>query len=1072
MGEVLSYTKGRYKVHYDRQCGAAASHKDYFYKATEMPRLLKTTAAVPGTRLEIYWPQEKRYYKALIKTEHPRKRENYLICYEERKNNTDREWIDLHRHKFRILEVPLNNAMRCEKESSYVHKEHPKEVVVVQRDQADENDDSGSDSWGKITTKCTDDRRHGDNLLQRTGGSNTINMDLHNNEADDDISPRNVLSSHFPQMKQICSSVLVGDESEKSSLDFSPKCLPVTRGVIIGNHGQPASAVTRGSDDIDGKQIESNGGTFHRFSERVSPGSTSTSRSVVNVSECEVISPNLVKSFSNDGQSDNDVDKAVTRNSPSESNQLKCEKIILDRTCSAESSVSALEKYDTKEHGNEYEEGVIIDPDSDPATRSAVCSLIEVGSRVAVYWDHDKNFFPGTITDRSFRGKPFFLEYDDGDEEWIDLRKHRFRLLPSKVNSSDPTDLNSSRSRRRCSNTSEDATVVKKKNQQSLESLSKNCKTSTNALELRGTRSATRSHADRSKLHPKARNDLRPKRVIYKKIVVDSSESSASEEEYDKISSLRTNRKKRPIGRRDQVDDDIAKISVGSRVAIWWGGDKQYYNGVVHRQRNRIKPFYFVYDDGLQEEWIDFKQHKFKLLSDKALSRNDKKGNEEKEKDTLHEELEFSSKPGMKRGRSTTVVKQRHNSPSSQKKQRTGKEMESRSSADSLQHGSKGDSTVDLYNNITVGTRVAVYWEGDSKYYEGVVTRERKDSKRRHYLEYDDGEAAHWIDFREHWVRELPDDEQTRTRKSNSKTEVKRKAGNVESPAKQKVKISTASSDAAKRKVEKVPTKQKVEGSISASAAGKRKIGKVQGADKQKLESSSVAGKRKVEKVPTKQKDAKSRSASDAANRKVEKVPARQKIGKSCSTSDAVTRKVEEVQRSAKQKVEDSCDASNVKIGSRVEIWWTGDEAFYKGTVTKIASRMFFVKYDDGEEEWVSFTQQIFRILDTNVNKHSKNQVQVVIDDEMDSDLDDNATSESSDSEDHLAYDDFIFGKVDNLRVGSRISVWWTGNKRYFDGTIKKIDERPGTRRPFFIKYDDHDEEWTDLRRRYYRVLG
>ena len=65
-------------------------------------------------------------------------------------------------------------------------------------------------------------------------------------------------------------------------------------------------------------------------------------------------------------------------------------------------------------------------------------------------------------------------------------------------------------------------------------------------------------------------------------------------------------------------------------------------------------------------------------------------------------------------------------------------------------------------------------------------------------------------------------------------------------------------------------------------------------------------------------------------------------------------------------------------------------------------------------------------------------------------------------------YKDFVYGVVDDVRVGSKLSVWWPGEKKYFDGKVTKIDN---SRKPYFIKYKDGDEEWTDLRRRYFRIL-
>jgi hypothetical protein len=55
---------------------------------------------------------------------------------------------------------------------------------------------------------------------------------------------------------------------------------------------------------------------------------------------------------------------------------------------------------------------------------------VQIGTRVSVYWDGEDTFFEGTITaERPGKKKRFYLEYDDGDEEWINLRKHTWRLL-------------------------------------------------------------------------------------------------------------------------------------------------------------------------------------------------------------------------------------------------------------------------------------------------------------------------------------------------------------------------------------------------------------------------------------------------------------------------------------------------------------------------------------------------------------------------------------------------------------------------------------------------------------------
>jgi hypothetical protein len=55
---------------------------------------------------------------------------------------------------------------------------------------------------------------------------------------------------------------------------------------------------------------------------------------------------------------------------------------------------------------------------------------VEIGSRVAVLWPDDDTYYGATVTqERNDKKKSFYLEYDDGEREWIDLRQHKFRLL-------------------------------------------------------------------------------------------------------------------------------------------------------------------------------------------------------------------------------------------------------------------------------------------------------------------------------------------------------------------------------------------------------------------------------------------------------------------------------------------------------------------------------------------------------------------------------------------------------------------------------------------------------------------
>ncbi|CAB9531459.1 TUDOR [Seminavis robusta] len=57
---------------------------------------------------------------------------------------------------------------------------------------------------------------------------------------------------------------------------------------------------------------------------------------------------------------------------------------------------------------------------------------VKVGSQVAVFWPEDDQYYAATVVehrDSSTHRKPLYIEYDDGDAEWIDLSEHVFRPI-------------------------------------------------------------------------------------------------------------------------------------------------------------------------------------------------------------------------------------------------------------------------------------------------------------------------------------------------------------------------------------------------------------------------------------------------------------------------------------------------------------------------------------------------------------------------------------------------------------------------------------------------------------------
>ena len=53
---------------------------------------------------------------------------------------------------------------------------------------------------------------------------------------------------------------------------------------------------------------------------------------------------------------------------------------------------------------------------------------------------------------------------------------------------------------------------------------------------------------------------------------------------------------------------------------------------------------------------------------------------------------------------------------------------------------------------------------------------------------------------------------------------------------------------------------------------------------------------------------------------------------------------------------------------------------------------------------------------------------------------------------------------IDKLELGSRIAVYFPYEKEYYTGSLPKNGNVSAQKGRHYIKYDDGDKEWTDLR--------
>jgi len=131
--------------------------------------------------------------------------------------------------------------------------------------------------------------------------------------------------------------------------------------------------------------------------------------------------------------------------------------------------------------------------------------------------------------------------------------------------------------------------------------------------------------------------------------------------------------------------------------------------------------------------------------------------------------------------------------------------------------------------------------------------------------------------------------------------------------------------------------------------------------------------------------------------------------------------------------IESISDVSNVKKGSRLSFYTEEDQLYESWNVVKTDpknKKAFWIENDKGVKEWTDdITSYDFAILDS-------------------------ISPES----------------IDALSVDCRLFVWWPGEKKFYSATLKRVDRRL-LKRPHYLKYDDGDKEWTNLRDRYFELV-
>lgn len=122
--------------------------------------------------------------------------------------------------------------------------------------------------------------------------------------------------------------------------------------------------------------------------------------------------------------------------------------------------------------------------------------------------------------------------------------------------------------------------------------------------------------------------------------------------------------------------------------------------------------------------------------------------------------------------------------------------------------------------------------------------------------------------------------------------------------------------------------------------------------------------------------------------------------------------------------------------GARVAVYWSDDDEYYEGLVTKQQNDgSFYVEYDDGDKEKAKY-----KLLKRNGTEPA-----------------------------HQAEKKKSLLLQVTCRA-ARVSVWWPLEKQYYDATVVKI--RNCNKNPHYLEYDDGDTRRTNLARLKFRMLN
>ena len=373
-----------------------------------------------------------------------------------------------------------------------------------------------------------------------------------------------------------------------------------------------------------------------------------------------------------------------------------------------------------------------------PDEKVAKVQRVTVGTRVAVFWAGDREYFAGTISGMRtlFHKKPFFLSYDDGDDEWLDLADHEFHILERNDPDNKNFDTHSVRGKDAFEefvlgqlNTPEHVMETDDSDSGGADDEDADDEATPSVAEEKPREKASSAESEeprRRKSSPWSRQSIdsasrgvtSPKPM---KGLFEDTDDSGEENEFE------------PDGSPSSLQViEVPKtdgLKVGIRVGVWWDDDETYYNGTLARVlKGNKKPHYVEYDDG-ESEWINLATMTYRILTEKAVKDGRRKATDDRRK--VVDKKRRRDEDGDEQKSPDAAVRADRSKAAGKKRSRD--------------EGTDEQAPPDAKRRkkLKIGQRVGIWWDGDGKFYKGRITRERE-GKKSYYVHYDDDEGE-WI---------------------------------------------------------------------------------------------------------------------------------------------------------------------------------------------------------------------------------------------------------------------------------------------------------------------------------------